>query len=353
MAVLPTHDSNITINITLAPAPADGNSFGIVCHFVPLATNSLNGVVVASYTSDAEAAAALTAGYIESSTRVALGDAFSQIPKPPIVKVASIDLIGGDFVNDAYAAAILVDRVFYCVTMVSKIDADILLISAAVEADRRICVVQSDEATWLTAGYPPALTDLEDRERTIVVYHDADTENGDLAWATSRLAHNPDVKSAPWNGKVREVAILSALTSAEKALLLANDANVGLRFGTDKYYMFEGTNCAGRPIAHIITMDWIFANIQDDLINLIASLSADGRKLTVDDDGQALGLQVIESRLQQAVGAGHLSDYEISNVLITQTHRDDGELPYLAAAVLTTGAVKITLDLNLSTSPLT
>ena len=100
-------------------------------------------------------------------------------------------------------------------------------------------------------------------------------------------------------------------------------------------------------------MAWIFANIQGDLINLFAGLSADGRKLTVDDDGQALGLQVIESRLQQAVGAGHLSDYEINNVLITQTHRDDGELPYLGAAVLTTGAVKAILDLNLSTTPLT
>jgi len=287
MAVLPTHDSNISITITLASAPQDGNSFGIVCHFVPLATNSLNGAVVASYTSAPEVATALAAGYISATTAAALVDAFSQIPKPPIVKVASIDLVGGDFVDDAYTAAKLVDPVFYCATMESRTDADILLLSAIVEADRKICVVQSDEATWLTAGYPAALAALEDRERTVVVFHDSDAEWGCIAWAASRLVFDPDVKSAPWIGQVREVASLTALTSAQKTFLLANDANVGLVFGSIAYFMMEGTSCAGRPIAHIITMDWLYENIQDDLIDLIADLAADGRKLAVNQEGQA------------------------------------------------------------------
>lgn len=353
MAVLPTHDSNITINITLAAAPADGNSFGIPIRFVPLATNSLDGDVVRSYTNTTDVSDDLTAGFISAASSAALIDGFSQIPKPPILKLASIDLVGGDFVDDAYAAAKLVDDVFYGVTQESRTDADILLLSAVVEADRRIYVLQSDEATWLTAGYPAGLAAVEDRERSILAYHDDDAQNFDFAWAASRLVFDPDVKSAPWIGQVREVAALTALTEGQKTFLLANDGNVGLRFGSTAFFVMEGTNAAGRPISHIITMDWIFENLQDDLIALIADLAADGQKLTVDDEGQAKGLQIIEARLQQAVGAGHLSEFQIDNVLITQTHIDDGQLPYSGRGTLTVGAVKVNLDLNLSTTPLT
>jgi hypothetical protein len=363
MAVLATHDSNITITITLSPAPTDGSDFNTPIRFVPLATNSLNGDVVRSYASDDDAAADLAAGYISAATRAALQDGFSQIPKPPTIKLASVDIVGGDSYADAYAAAKLVDDAFYFVTIESRVDADILLMSAAVEADRRIFILQSDDSDWLTSGYPAGLAALETSERSVTCYHDDDTDNMDLVFACARGVFDPAVQSAPWIGQLREVDEYAAMTAGQRAFGLANDANLMLPFGSITKFAMEGTNCNGRPISHIVTMDWLYYWLQQDLIALIASEAAAGRKLTVNDEGQSKGLAVIESRLQQAVGAGHLSGsedadgyhppYVINPVTITQTNRDDGELPYTGVATLTVGAVKVNLTLNLSTTPIT
>jgi hypothetical protein len=352
MAVLATHNPNVSIAITLSPAPADGSSFGIPIHFVPLATNSLNGDVVRAYTSDDDAAADLTSGYIDATARAMLQDAFSQIPKPPIVKLASVDLVGGDDYDDAYAAAKLVDDAFYGVTIRPRTDAEILLMAAAVEADNRIFVLQSDDADWLTASYPAGLSTLEDNERSITAFHDSDAEWLDIAWLASRLVFNPDDKSAPWQGQVRAVADYTAMTAAQRLLALANDANLMLPFFAIDNYMMEGTNCAGRPISHIVSMDWLEYHLARDLGAMISAAAADGRKITVDDEGQAIGLKVIEARLQQGVSAGHFSDFAIDPVTITQTHIDAGQLPYSGVAVLTVGAVKVDLTFNLSTTPL-
>jgi len=87
-----THNPNITVNVTLDPSPLQEAGFGTVLLLVDLASNSLDGEGVSTFTSYEDALAYNTAGYISSSTLAAAAVVFSQRPKPSAFKVGACDL---------------------------------------------------------------------------------------------------------------------------------------------------------------------------------------------------------------------------------------------------------------------
>ncbi len=353
---LVTHASDIVINIALGPAPFESAGFGNVLMIVPLATNSLDSNQTRIYTSATDVSDDLTAGFISATTAAQLTDAFGQQPKPTQILLGTMDVVGGDSVEESYDLAVADGADFYGVTAQSHIDADVLSLAAAVTGDNRLAIIQSDDADWLTSGFPAALSTLAGIENVTGAFHDDDLEAADLAWAVSRLVFNPDTTSAPWIGTVRNVNQLTALNETQKSFLLGNEMNVGLKFGTSLYYVKRGTNFNGRPIDHIVTLHWLDARLSARMQLLVQSHSDRGEKLTIDETGQAKGLAEIEAQLQIGVEVGHFTSregnppFDVTPETITQDDKDNERLRFTGRATLAVNAQDITINFNLSTA---
>lgn len=301
------HNSTITVNVTLAPSPPDRQGFSTVLLLVDEQPgNGLNGDRVVTYTDVDGATTDEAAGYITAATLQAVTDFFAQIPKPASIKVGRVDTVGAETYADGLSAVRAVDDDFYGIAIDKRSATEILSVSGAVETLEKLFVCQSADSDWLTTGFPAALSALEGRERTALIYHDTATEWADLCWLGSRLVYDPDNQSAGWSGQVREVADLAtALTATQKAFLDGNDGNVGLAFSSADFYVSPGVNCNGRPIYEIVSADWFRARIREDFALEKLTLDSRGEKWVVDATGQGRGLAILNARLIQGEEVQH------------------------------------------------
>ena len=349
------HLDNIVITLTLAAAPAPQAGFGRDLILVDEAAgNTLNGDRTRIYSDVDGAQADQTAGYITAAVVSAVTTAFSQIPRPQDVMVGRVNTGGAETYSAGLTACIADNPDFYGVTIDSRADANILLIAADVEAQRRMFFLQSDDADWLTTGLPGTLTALAGKERSVICYHDDDTEWMDVGWSAGWLAFDPDTDSAPGHREVKGVASYSPLpTDTQKAFLDANNANHGLPYGPAVFFVDPGVNANGRPIYEILTADWFEARLQEDVATLVVNASARGEKIVVDDTGGALVLSLIKKRLAIAIAAGHLVAGSATQLPITTADRDAQRIRFSVQGQFAVSGRVFTFTVNLSRDPIT
>lgn len=301
--------STIAITIVLGTSPPSRQGFGTALFLVDQdAGNSLNGARTMSFASYTEAQAANTAGYISASTLEAVRVAFSQQPAPAKVKVGYHDTGAAETIAAALAAIRTFDDDWYGLAIYSRSDADIVAAANAIEAitdSPKVFVYQSDDASFLDAGMPAGLTTLTGKERSFGIYHSSDAAYNDLAHLVARLVWDPDSKSAPWEGQVREVAAVSALTSSQRDAIATNKANVALLFSSAAAYVSPGQNMNGRAFYEIVSGDWLKARIREDIAYEKLKHTDRGEKIIVDGTGQAKILAILNTRLQQGEDVGH------------------------------------------------
>lgn len=300
------HHDNIQISILLDPAAAPARGFGVGLLMVDGSTSSLDGDRTRRYSSLAAVQVDATAGFVSAAALEACRVAFAQAPTPAEVMLGNVQ--GVETYSAALALIITDDPDFYGVCTESRLDADILLISADVEAlvPGRLYIAQSNDVDWLTASHPAALTALDTRERTAVVYHDADSAWADWGWLTGRLAFDPDVTSTPWDAGVKEIAAMSPVpTDAQKGNLDDNNANHGLPYGGTAFWMDPGASQNTRPLYEQLTADWFEARLQERIADLKAAFSTRGEKLILDEGGQSAVLAEILAQFQSGEDAGH------------------------------------------------
>tara|TARA_R110000824_G_scaffold30668_7_gene100631 strand:+ start:5754 stop:6812 length:1059 start_codon:yes stop_codon:yes gene_type:complete len=348
------HLDNITINITLAPAPLQIAGFGIPLLIVDGATSSLGGDRVRTYAGTDGAQADNTAGELSAAALAGVTAAFSQRTSPALVKVGLRDAT--DAYDVALAEIIAFDPDFYGVAIESRAAADQLLVSTAVEASNRLFVLQSSDADWKTPTLPAAYTALAGVERTAVVYHDTDAAWGDLAWLANRLVFDPDIKSAPWDAAVQGVAsYATAPTAGEKINLDNNFANNGLIYGAENFFIDAGVNAAGRALHEIETADWFDARLREAVVGVKTAASARGDKIVIGPTGQGQLLAEISALFQRGVNAGHFISGQTSQKAetITQADFDLGRLRFSGAGQLASSARLFTFNFNFGRAPLT
>jgi hypothetical protein len=301
--------STITIVVILSTSPPSRQGFGTAMFLVDQdAGNGLNGARSMSFASYTEAAAANTAGYISAGTLEALRVGFSQQPTPATIKVGYHDTGAAETIAAAITAIRAFDDDWYGLAIYSRADADIVAAANAIEAisdSPKFFVAQSDDASLLDAGMPAGLTTLTGKERTALLYHSSDAQYGDLAWLVSRLVWDPDSKSAPWEGQIREVAAITAITSAQRDFIVTNKANVGLPFSSATVYVSPGQNMNGRAIYEIVSGDWLKARFSEDIAYEKLKHTDRGEKIIVDSTGQAKILGILNLWLQQGEAVGH------------------------------------------------
>lgn len=349
--------NTVTVNINLAASPPARAGFGTMLYLVNEDDgNDLDGDRVVSYADVTEAQAAQTAGDISATTLAAITDLFSQVPRPAKVKVARVDTAAdpAETYVDALAAVEAIDTDWYGVACDSRADAVIVALATAIEARDKLFFAQTDDASMLDASLPTGLSSLAGLEHTALVYHDTDAEPADLAWAASRLVHDPDTKSAPWEGRVRAVSgLATGLTSAQRDAIVANKANVALPFSSATLYMSPGQNMAGRGIYWIVSAHWLAARISEDAAKLKLDHTDRGEKLTLDAIGQGKILAIINGRLQQGETAGHWSrgEFRATAEEITDTDRDARRLRFKIEAQIAEDARDFVFNVYLQSTP--
>jgi hypothetical protein len=300
--------STITIAVILSASPPSRRGFGTALFLVDRATNTLNGARTMSFASYTEAQAANTAAYISAATLEALRVAFSQQPAPAVVKVGYHDTAAPETIPTALAAIRTFDDDWYGLAIYSRADADIVSAANTIEAitdSPKVFVGQSDDASLLDAGMPAGLTTLTGKERTALLYHPSDAQYADLAWLASRLVFDPDSKSAPWEGELKEVSGNAALTSSQAAAIGTNKVNATGTLSSAISYVSPGQNMNGRAFYEIVSGDWLKTRIAEDIAELKLQHTSRGEKIIIDSTGQAKVLGILATRLQQGEDVGH------------------------------------------------
>ena len=265
--------------------------------------------------------------------------------------------MGGESYPDALTLIRLVDDGFYTIAIDSRADADILLMGAAVEPiKRKLFFAQTNETTFKTSGFPAGLAAIDGNERTVICWHEADTEWMDFAYTANRLAFDPNSRSVPWAAGVKAVlSYATALTQGEKDFLDANKANNGLAFGGEPFYVDPGVSASGRPIYEIMTADWYEASLQTNVAVLKASKSAKGEKLPVSLVGQGFLMKEANDLLDQGEDGDHFLPGALREVIpvpITDADRAAQRMRITGQAQLTVDGRIFQFDLVFTRNPI-
>lgn len=318
-----THDSDISIDITLGPAPSPSAGYRLLI-LVPLATNSLDGDAFRAYATIEQAQADATATEIATTTRDRVIVALSQSPRPDLVYVASVDLAGGT--PETYQAAlarmegVLGDN-FFGVVIESRDEAIVAAVGAAVEtAGRRLFALVSSAADFLAGDVPSGLSSIEGNDRSAAVYHDVATAYPDVAFLARLLATDPAILSARGPGTMAGTAVLSTDITEAQRLLLTTIANVGQPFGTSPNYLSPGIALSGRPVSELVTLEWVRRTLKALII--AQSLQLAPAKWPIASRGVALLETILGTVAEQGIAAQHFVPGEVTYKVFAPTSAD-------------------------------
>lgn len=311
-----THDGDVTIDVFLESAPVTLQGFGTGLLIVELATNSLDGNRVRKYsgtTAVDDATQDESDGFISAATLEAIKTYFGQsniVPRQETLIVGNVDLVGGETWVDALSTIQNVNDEWYLVAISSREDADIEAVSSEIESSyTKFFVGQTDDAAFKDSA--PAVGTLPDllsgRERTMIGWHDTDSEWMDMAIMGNRGAFDLDQKSAPWFAELAGVADLdtTAISGGDVDTIKGNNGNIILPFGPAETYLKPGKNMNNRSVYTILTRDWFKNRLQFDVAKEIVETSNQGEKIPVSPEGQAQMAKLVNSRFAQGVEAGH------------------------------------------------
>ncbi len=333
-----THNPNISITVLLSERLVAGADFSIMMLLVPKASNSLNSARTMRFASYEEAQTAQTAGYISTTTLSAIEAAFAQPEAPTYFKVGNVDLVGSETYATGLAAVIEADPDFYALAILPRTDAEIELVSEAVEnsSKKMLFFFQSDDSGLLTGTFPSGLTDTQDNERTVCVYHTHDAQYGEVAYAINRLVADPDEIATPWSGcPIDGVDALSPLpTSSQRTYAIDNYANLGLAYGPESYVMDPGVTMSGREIGEIYAADWFSTRLQERVGALVTARAVRHQAIPVDAAGLALLAAEVEALLQQGQTAGHFTSFTVAPQAITSADQTARRLRIVATATV-------------------
>lgn len=323
-------NTQITINISLSAAPVPRAGFGktlLLSEDVTLVAPALT----VEYATTAELAAGVTAGTITQRLADAGTLAFSQSPRPAVVKygVASAAPAAATIAGDI-AAILLVDQDWYCCMVdteaeasVAAANATLAAAAAAVEAlsPGKLLIQASNDPDMYNpavATDPASVEQDAAREQQVVIYEQLigvafdEFQWGAYAHTASWASFDPDVRSAPFDKQCKSIlpaqttaAAPVDLTTAQIAAINDKAGNAFVKYGAAPAFLNQGTNPVGRQVHEIMSKDWLTARLREDFASQKVAMSNRGEKWPLNDSGIAFGAALIDARLQQGLAAQH------------------------------------------------
>lgn len=354
-----THDDLIDIDITLSQPAGGTASFSRILILVDDVTPS--GALYAEYASTTEVTADIA--NLNATCQAIAADMFGQINPPDVILFGGVDLTGTQSAAAALDLIIAAGADFYGVCYANRTPARQIVLATDIEdkADTGVFYLlglQDDDVDWKTSGIPAAWAAVAGYERTVMYFHDdndadATSDYLDCAHFADRLSADADETSAGWNSTVSAVDPLTTkLTATQKGFLRANFANVALPLGTrTSTFVDPGKNLAGRPVDHIVSVDWLRARTAETVADLVTIMSERQEKLTCDAQGQALIGGRIEGVLILGVNSRHFLGYVLTPVAITSADISAQRVRFTCEVQLATGVRTVGINIFAGTDP--
>jgi len=223
-----------------------------------------------------------------------------------------------------------------------------------VEGDRRVLFVQSDHDDdgggnaegWITSGFPNSLLGdksgsgiiAEGLERTAFFYHDttfsgADTDNfpsgsetrpfKNMAYAARHLFQDLNQNSGPSDLPLYGVDGLSGnILESERDYVEENHCNLGLPLPPAPMFVDPGHNAQGRSLYEILSVDWFYYRVSEDLQLKKVEFSKDDQKFPISTEGQEIMRNALGRRLSQGERTDHFTPGSTSITFPSITDED-------------------------------
>lgn len=201
---------------------------------------------------------------------------------------------------DALAAVRQSNDVWYQLNAETHIQADVVALSDAIGATRKIYGISSQDANVIAATRTDVAGVLADKTagRTFGVYlPTADTEYPEAAWAGAQLAYTPG--SNDWDFKRVSGVTVSNLSDTARVNLRAKNMNMYTTLG-GLDVMQDGNMFDKTPIDQVIGEDWLYARLQEQIYSRIVN----SLKVAMTNKGLAVIENEINSVLSQAEANG-------------------------------------------------
>lgn len=189
---------------------------------------------------------------------------------------------------------------WYALTAETHTQADVVALSDAIGALRKIYGTSSQDPAVITTGTTDvaAVLSAKSAGRTFGVYlPTADTEYPEAAWIGSQLAYTPG--SNDWDFKRASGVTVGKVNDTARVNLRAKDMNMYTSVGGVNVFQ-DGNMFDGTPIDQVIGEDWLYARLQEQIyFRLINTL-----KVPMTNRGLVIIENEIRSVLSQAQANG-------------------------------------------------
>jgi hypothetical protein len=252
--------------------------------------------------------------------------------------------------QEELAAVAVEDDDWHFLVIQDRSDALIGDAAAYASANVKLLIAQSSDADGLVGSptYDDVLTRLQTKnyKRVATMWYSADAEECAEAWCGKSAATDPDEGSTTWAHKnLTGITAddLDDITLAEQAIVEGKNGNVYVPYG-GVGATWEGKVADGTYVDTMVTVDWIYYRIIEDLQTLFLNASNRGSKIPYTDAGIQQVAGVIRKRLE--IGAdvrlGHL-DPNPTTRSVTAPNRAD-----VSAADVTARIVRISFQAQLA-----
>lgn len=205
---------------------------------------------------------------------------------------------------DALDAVQEVNDDWYALTAETRVAADILVLAASIEAQRKIYITATADPVAVTTGTTDIAYQLAalNYDRTGIVYlTSAATQYPECVWVGSQLPEVPG--SNTWNLKQGSGITVDVLSETKKVNLRDKKANFYTRRAGVEIFQ-DGIMASGEFIDVMIFVDWLYARLQEAIFfRLINS-----KKVPYTRRGAAIIENEIRTVLSQGVANGGIAD---------------------------------------------
>jgi hypothetical protein len=189
---------------------------------------------------------------------------------------------------------------WYALTAETHTQADVVALSDAIGALRKIYGTSSQDPAVITTGTTDvaAVLSAKSAGRTFGVYlPTADTEYPEAAWIGSQLAYTPG--SNDWDFKRASGVTVGKVNDTARVNLRAKDMNMYTSVGGVNVFQ-DGNMFDGTPIDQVVVEDYLYARLQEQIyFRLINTL-----KIPMTNQGLVIIENEIRSVLSQAQANG-------------------------------------------------
>lgn len=207
-------------------------------------------------------------------------------------------------------AIVEADGDFYCVVPETRTALQLTRTAAWTEsAGRKMCVLQSSDADLLTTDTTDIASVLGalSYKRSVVLYHNTNSEHAALAWAVFKLAADPDQQVTQWSYPTL-VGITpqtnAIVSTTQKNNLTAKNCNVYGTFASAGS-MQKGQRVNGEWIDSLVSMDWTGARVNEALQQMMIDNSNRNLRINLNAEGIATAAGAVDGVLKRGEVIGH------------------------------------------------